>query len=327
MRGPLRILTFVLAALLPSLSAAQVVGPTVRIPFVGGSAGSGSGDALVANPLSQFAATSCAQFAGVITGETGSCGSVVLSQAPVFGGTVSFGTASTSTGILRLLHASHAFFNDIQQSASQGASITYTLPIDDGAAGEVLSTNGSGVLDWVADGGGTITSGTTATSGCLDGAPLKSASNLVTCTKMDQTKFVTADQTDTTGAFVDVTDLGFAVAANTVYVFECRFMTNSAASTTGVQIAFNGPASPTNFNYAGIASTSATAITVPTGTTYNSTTGAATGATATQNLQQNFGGTLENGANAGTFTARLQTEVGGSAATIMRGSWCKVWTP
>lgn len=42
----------------------------------------GGGDALVANPLSQFAATTCAQFAGVISGETGSCGSVVLSNSP-----------------------------------------------------------------------------------------------------------------------------------------------------------------------------------------------------------------------------------------------------
>jgi len=32
----------------------------------------------------------------------------------------------------------------------QAGNITYTLPADDGDPGEVLSTDGSGVLDWIA---------------------------------------------------------------------------------------------------------------------------------------------------------------------------------
>ena len=175
-------------------------------------------------------------------------------------------------------------------------------------------------------GSSTITSGSTATSGCLDGAPLKSASNVVTCTKMDLTKFVTADQSDTTAAYVDVTDLGFSVAANTVYAFNCTFIVNSAAIGTGVQIAFNGPAAPTNFNYAGYNYGATNQIWSPNGTTYDSVTGVATSAVA-GNALAIFSGTLENGANAGTFTARLRTEIAASAATIMRGSYCRVWTP
>lgn len=45
------------------------------------SAGAGSGDALVANPLSQFAATTSAQLAGVISDETGS-GALVFANSP-----------------------------------------------------------------------------------------------------------------------------------------------------------------------------------------------------------------------------------------------------
>lgn len=176
-------------------------------------------------------------------------------------------------------------------------------------------------------GSSTITSGSTATSGCLDGAPLKSASNVVNCTKMDLTKFVTADQSDVTAAFVDVTDLGFSVAANTVYVFECHFNTISAAVGTGVQIAFNGPASPTSFVYTGLASTGVNTQTYPSGTTYDSTTNLPVAHLSTANTPQFFGGTFENGANAGTFTARLKTEIGASAATIVRGSWCRLTTP
>lgn len=175
-------------------------------------------------------------------------------------------------------------------------------------------------------GSSTITSGSTATSGCLDGAPLKSASNAVTCTKMDLTKFVTADQSDTTGSFVDVTDLGFSVAANTVYAFDCKFLVTSAALTTGVQIAFNGPATPTSFQYAGWVFGATNAIHSPSGNTYDSTTGQPTTTQVAQSLAH-FSGTLENGANAGTFIPRLRTEVGASAVTIVRGSWCRVWTP
>lgn len=43
----------------------------------------GGGDALTASPLSQFAATTCAQLAGVLTSNTtGSCGTFVLSTSP-----------------------------------------------------------------------------------------------------------------------------------------------------------------------------------------------------------------------------------------------------
>src|SRR3990167_10071399 len=45
--------------------------------------GDGTGDALVANPLSQFAATTSSQLAGVISDETGS-GSLVFATSPTF---------------------------------------------------------------------------------------------------------------------------------------------------------------------------------------------------------------------------------------------------
>lgn len=50
-------------------------------PYAPQPAGSGTGDALVANPLSQFAATSSAQFKTVINDETGS-GKVVFATSP-----------------------------------------------------------------------------------------------------------------------------------------------------------------------------------------------------------------------------------------------------
>ncbi len=73
----------------------------------------GGGDALVANPLSQFAATSCGQFAGVITGETGTGCPVLDTSAtlttPVLGAatgtSLSLGADPADAGVLRLENA------------------------------------------------------------------------------------------------------------------------------------------------------------------------------------------------------------------------------
>ena len=56
----------------------------------------GNGDALVANPLSQFAATTSAQLLGVISDETGS-GSLVFATAPTFASIADTGVVSAGT--------------------------------------------------------------------------------------------------------------------------------------------------------------------------------------------------------------------------------------
>ena len=64
--------------------------------------GTGDGDALVANPLSQFAATTSAQLAGVISDETGS-GALVFATSPTLVtpnlGTPSAGVLTNATGL------------------------------------------------------------------------------------------------------------------------------------------------------------------------------------------------------------------------------------
>ena len=79
---------------------------------------SGGGDASTANPLSQFAATTSAQLAGVISNETGS-GLAVFGTAPtIAGGSVtaltSFGVRSTGTGAfdLKLANAENLTVSD-----------------------------------------------------------------------------------------------------------------------------------------------------------------------------------------------------------------------
>jgi hypothetical protein len=68
----------------------------------GGGGGGGGGDALTSSPLSQFAATTSAQLAGVITNETGT-GSLVFATSPTLVtpalGTPSSGTLTNCTGL------------------------------------------------------------------------------------------------------------------------------------------------------------------------------------------------------------------------------------
>lgn len=125
----------------------------------------------VANSTTTPAITISTTVTGILQGDgtaisaaatTGS-GSVVLATSPtlvtpVIG--VATGTSLSVSGLLAsatglTLEETGAGTDTItlQAPASIAASYTLTLPVDDGASGEVLSTNGSGVLSWISAGG------------------------------------------------------------------------------------------------------------------------------------------------------------------------------
>ena len=60
--------------------------------------------------------------------------------------------ASAKAQDVTLFNNTAGFGNTIQTGATQAADYTYTLPLDDGTASQVLSTDGSGVLSWVSAG-------------------------------------------------------------------------------------------------------------------------------------------------------------------------------
>lgn len=136
---------------------------------------------------------------------------------------------------------------------------------------------------------------------------------------------VAADVSTTSGTnYSDVTGLTFAVAANTSYSISCDLMYSTAATTTALRLAVNGPASPTAVNINSFVIASSTAFGSFYATAYDSDNAFTTGGGATV-YPATLIGTVENGANAGTLAVRIKSEVDTSAVTIKRGSFCTLY--
>lgn len=137
---------------------------------------------------------------------------------------------------------------------------------------------------------------------------------------------LTADQTNSTITLADVTGLGFTVAASTDYEFEFLIPFQTAALTTGMALAVNGPGSPSML---------AVELRVPISTStevirhtnaYNTEAlGTAVDAINAPRLAT-IRGVLRNGSTAGTLTARFRSEVAASAVVVRAGAMVR-WQP
>ena len=107
---------------------------------------------------------------GTIAGSTAinSTGNIVTT-GNITGAILSSATDSTKT--LKIYNAGGTHFLGLSEPAGLSADFSLTLPSADGTSGQVLSTNGSGVLSWTTPGGGgTVTSllaGTGLTGGTI----------------------------------------------------------------------------------------------------------------------------------------------------------------
>lgn len=107
--------------------------------------------AILGNTLGDFASTTSAQLASVISNETGS-GSLVFSVAPTFGTNITLGAVSSFTG--------QALFKGITSgtitltTADAAGTYTLKLPSTTGTNGQVLTTDGTGVTSWTSAGTG-----------------------------------------------------------------------------------------------------------------------------------------------------------------------------
>ena len=135
----------------------------------------------------------------------------------------------------------------------------------------------------------------------------------------------TADQSSTSTTLADVTDLSFSAAANTDYAFEFFVVFQSAATTTGIELAVNGP-SGSAFTY--VARPQVTNTGNGTDNFQEQTFVAADGTITTASIDTAntrrvalISGAVSVGANSGTVTLRFGSKVSSSSVTIKKGSW------
>lgn len=133
-----------------------------------------------------------------------------------------------------------------------------------------------------------------------------------------------SDQTAIGTSYADVTGTGLPVAASTSYAFRFGLRCDADATTTGIDVACNGPASPTSISYTQTYWTSATALAARGATAYDSNT-ASTASNGTAVRLFVVEGILVNGTNAGTLIARAKREAVGTGPNVRAGSYGQLW--
>src|SRR3990167_3356748 len=151
---------------------------------------------------------------------------------------LSIGNGATSAGVLTLLEDTDAGSNFASfQVPALAANTVYTLPIDDGAASEVLSTDGAGALDWVAAGAGDITDVYNCASGdcnnivLADGDLLNMSSVSVSATT--EGLILPQHATDCSTAGTAEGQVCWEADANTLYVGDGTTVTQVGAGGSG----------------------------------------------------------------------------------------------
>jgi hypothetical protein len=164
------------------------------------------------------------------------------------------------------------------------------------------------------------TSGTIAYT--LTSAPLITPTGTTT---ISQFAHVDVETGSLGSSFVDVPGLTFPIEANKKYAFEFQIQAYTDQTTTGIDVAVNGPASPISIRYTQ-PRFGATGVVTSVATVYDNDTASGTGPTAgTPGRVFTVFGIIENGPNAGTLAARIKREAVGTGPVVMPGSWGRVW--
>ncbi len=136
-----------------------------------------------------------------------------------------------------------------------------------------------------------------------------------------------ANQTINGTAFQNITGLTFAVSANTDYAFQFRIVFQSAMTTTGFRFGVSGPAGATleyTLRYQTVANSTTAGVATyldQHNTAYDSMTATAATITANVDLYATIEGRINIGGTAGTFAARVASELANNDLTVRKGSW------
>ncbi len=133
-----------------------------------------------------------------------------------------------------------------------------------------------------------------------------------------------SDVSNSTTSFADVTGLTFQTVPNADYLVEGFLVYTSAATTTGISLGINGPASPAGVIGEWQTYTNDTTIVNRQFRAYNTSPAASAGVVSTAVQYAQYTTMLRTGAAGGAATLRFASEVATSAITIRAGSIIRV---
>jgi hypothetical protein len=134
---------------------------------------------------------------------------------------------------------------------------------------------------------------------------------------------ITSDVFQTTVTLADVTGLAFSMLANTDYEFEFLIPFQTAAVTTGIALALNGPAGTLLLAaHIMVPISASTQVDRHTNAFNTEALGTAIDVINVPRLAR-IQGIIRNGANAGNLIARYRSEVAGSEVRVKAGALVK----
>ena len=207
----------------------------------------------------------------------------------------------------------------------------------DDAGVETLVSGGSGgggavATDAIWDAAGDLAQGTGANTAAKLGAGAwgtvlraGGAATAVAWALPVKSAYLSGDSASSSTSFADVTGMGFAVEASHVYHFRYVVFFNTNATSVGIRLAVNGPASPTLLKLGGFISTGAggqndSTIAQGSTTAYDTPVIITTTGPGGTNAFAIIEGLFSNGVNAGTLILRHASETA-TATTIEAGSF------
>ena len=88
---------------------------------------------------------------GLVVQNNGNVGIGTTSPSQILqvNGSALFGSSGNTTGTILFANSSNAYTTTLKASSTQASNLTFTLPPTNGSAGQVLSTDGAGVMSWI----------------------------------------------------------------------------------------------------------------------------------------------------------------------------------
>jgi len=165
--------------------------------------------------------------------------------------------------------------------------------------------------------------GMTVADGVADDLLLAVSSNTLIASAYGKVNVVIlgADRTSSILTLADCTGMSFSAVANQSCFFYFGVIYQSVATTTGINLSIDGPASPTFVEWQRNTWQTVTVVDQGSGRVYNVAGTSVSVDIVDTDTFASLDGTIANGSNAGTLILRFASEVDTSQVTVKAGSF------